>query len=287
VAEAKKISLDVAVSPDIGTIQGDPARLQQVVWNLVNNAVKFTAQDGQIRVRAEREGSFVAIQVEDNGRGIEQAFLPHVFERFRQADASSTRSFGGLGLGLSIVKHLVELHGGSVSAASDGRGRGSTFTVRLPVAPASAASEPVSALEPSRDFAEHPRSLRGLKVLVVDDEDDAREVLRALLEHCDAQVLAAESTSEAMTLLEHERPDILVSDIGVPGEDGYSFIGRVRALRPDQGGRIPAVALTAYASSEDRTRALARGFNQHVTKPVDASELTVVIKNLVERFGLR
>ncbi|MFT3928516.1 MAG: ATP-binding protein [Myxococcales bacterium] len=285
-AESKQVQLKIELEGDLGLIKGDPTRLQQVVWNLINNAVKFTPSGGHVAVHATRAQASLQIRVEDDGRGIEPAFLPHVFERFRQADASSTRSFGGLGLGLSIVKHIVELHGGTVSAHSAGAQQGSTFTVTLPFTPLPAGERvPISAIEPISEPLGRPARLSGLKVLVVDDEADARDLLRAVLEHSDAQVLTAENTSQAMAILEGERPDVLVSDIGMPGEDGYSLIGRVRALKPSQGGRIPAVALTAYASPQDRTRALARGFNHHVTKPVDASELLVVIASLVERYA--
>jgi CheY-like chemotaxis protein/two-component sensor histidine kinase len=289
-AEAKQIRLRLRVEAELGRVSGDPDRLQQVVWNLLSNAVKFSGQGGQIDVAVARLPDAVQIDVTDEGRGIAPEFLPHVFEAFRQADAGSSRHVGGLGLGLAIVKHLVELHGGSVQAFSEGVGQGARFSVRLPLAPPTANARPVDPLTQSSTEQPGftcPSAVIGLKLLVIDDEPDTRDVLAAVLEHCQARVLVAGSSSEGFELFVRERPDVVISDIGMPGEDGYVLIGKVRSLPPDQGGRTPAIALTAYARPEDRTRALARGFNHHVAKPVDPAELLVVIANLAEAFNLR
>jgi PAS domain S-box-containing protein len=282
-ADARGIRLQAAMD-STGSILGDAHRLQQVVWNLLSNAVKFTPRGGRVQVFVERRDSSVEITVADTGKGISASFLPHVFERFRQADASTTRQYGGLGLGLSIVRHLAEMHGGTVSAASEGEGRGATFTVRLPLSVAlrrepTLPSGPRSP-DPARAGLLCPPQLAGLRVLVVDDEADTREYLRALIEGCGAGVTAAASAAEGLAALRREKPDIIVSDIGMPEEDGYGFIQKVRALPPEEGGRTPAAALTAYARVEDRARVLMAGFQSHVPKPVEPLELLAVLASM-------
>ncbi|WNG28992.1 PAS domain-containing protein [Cystobacter fuscus] len=280
-AAAKGILLQ-PVLDSVATVMGDPTRLQQVVWNLLSNAVKFTPKGGRVQVLVERRDSSVEIVVADSGKGIPVDFLPHVFERFRQAEGSVARKYGGLGLGLSIVKHLVEAHGGTIDAFSEGEGRGATFTVRLPIAVVRR-KEPGASSTGSRDEPELtcPPQLEGLRVLLVDDEADTRELLRTLLEGCRARVETAGSAAEGLRALLQTRPHLLISDIGMPGEDGHAFIRKVRALPASEGGRIPAVALTAYARAEDRTRALLAGFKAHVPKPIERSELLAVILSLI------
>ncbi|MEH2276787.1 MAG: PAS domain S-box protein [Nostoc sp.] len=285
-AEAKEISIEFKFDPELGVVVGDTNRLQQVVWNLLSNAVKFTSKGGRVDVQLERIESYVQIRVSDTGAGIAAEFLPHVFERFRQADSSSTRSHGGLGLGLAIVRHLVELHGGSVSAESLGIGQGATFIVNLPMKAVYVEANTTEALSSYMDAQQTnnylPR-LDDLRVLIVDDEADARHLLTTILGEYGAQVIAAASAYEALLAVQQFHPHILVSDIGMPQEDGYTLIRQVRALPKDQGGRIPAVALTAYARAEDRTQALLAGFQLHVPKPVNAGELAAVIANLTGR----
>ena len=279
-ADAKEIALHVEVPPEVPTITGDPDRLQQVVWNLVSNAVKFTPQGGRIDVRLRGEGSSVSLSVTDNGKGIEPEFIPHVFERFRQADSTSTRAHGGLGLGLAIVRHLVELHGGTVHAESAGAGHGSTFVVRLPLALAG----PEAPAPEGRAKDDEPEvRLDGVRVMVVEDETDVRDFLRVSLVQYGAEVTVFATTAEALLAVEQERPDVLVSDIGMPGEDGYTFIRRVRALGPDRGGQVPAAALTAYAKGEDGQRVLSAGFQVHLPKPVQPSDLATVVATLAGR----
>ncbi len=285
--DARNIRLVLALDPDAATVIGDPNRLQQVVWNLLTNAVKFTPRGGKIQVWLRREASHVEITVADNGQGIDTALLPYVFDRFRQSDASTTRSLGGLGLGLAIVKHLLELHGGTIDAASDGEGQGATFIVRIPVAPLRSSTMPAVETSLSRDgrALECPPELVGLKVLIVDDENDVREWVGALLEHCRALVFTAGSAAEALGAIARHRPDVIVSDIGMPGEDGYTLIKKIRALSPADGGGTPAIALTAYARMEDRTRAMVAGFNMHVAKPIEPTELLITIANLTGRLA--
>ncbi|HEY9282801.1 MAG TPA: PAS domain S-box protein [Pyrinomonadaceae bacterium] len=288
---AKGIGLRVALDPRAGPVSGDPVRLQQVVWNLLSNAVKFTPRGGRVEVRLGRTGSHVEMSVGDDGVGIEPEFLPHVFDRFRQADQRITRQHGGLGLGLAIVRHLVELHGGTVRAESAGLGRGTTFTVVLPAAPARADAgvsaagreRPASGDAPAADDC--PGRLDGLRVLVVDDEPDTRELLRVGLEQCGAEVTTAASAGEALVAMTAEPPDVLISDIGMPGEDGYELIRHVRELPAEAGGRVPAIALTAYARVEDRMRALRAGYQMHVPKPVELEELVAVAASLTRRDG--
>ena len=285
--DARNIRLQFALDPDAAIVIGDPNRLQQVVWNLLTNAAKFTPRGGRIQVWLRREASHVEITVADNGQGIDPALLPFVFDRFRQSDSSTTRSLGGLGLGLAIVKHLLELHGGTIHAASAGEGQGATFIVRIPVAPLRSPALPT--IEPSlsaesRDL-ECPPEIVGLKVLVVDDERDVRDWVSALLEHCNAVVFTAASAAEALAALRSHQPDVIVSDIGMPGEDGYTLIKKIRALAPADGGGTPAIALTAYARMEDRTRAMVAGFNMHVAKPIEPTELLITIANLTGRLS--
>jgi CheY-like chemotaxis protein len=285
-AEAKGILLHARLDPEAGPLQADPDRLQQVVWNLVSNAVKFTPQGGSVTVSLTRGPSYVELHVRDTGDGITADFLPHVFERFRQADASSTRRHGGLGLGLSIVRHLVELHGGTVEAHSAGRGQGATFIVRLPlVAPRQDSTEPARAtpIPSPRLPVEYPREIRGRHILVVDDDADSRELLAMLLQQGQARVSTAASAAQALELLRHELPELLISDIGMPEMDGYAFIREVRTRPPQQGGQVPSVALTAYARQEDRAAALLAGFDSHVAKPLEPAELLLVAASLLRQ----
>ncbi|HEY9667093.1 MAG TPA: ATP-binding protein, partial [Coleofasciculaceae cyanobacterium] len=283
-AEAKEIRLQKVLDSLAGVVSGDPARLQQIVWNLVSNAIKFTPKGGRVLVILERVRSHVEISVIDTGQGIEPEFLPYVFERFRQADGSTTRRHGGLGLGLSIVRSLTELHGGTVRAESAGAGLGAAFVVALPLVAVHAKTvEPEElTLETVDNASTDPDApkLSGINVLVVDDEPDARQLIQVILEQAQASVITAGSTVQALELLESHRPDVLVSDIGMPEADGYQFIRQVRSLPPAQGGKIPAVALTAYARQEDRKLALLSGYQMHITKPVEPSELIAVISSL-------
>ncbi|WP_437923347.1 PAS domain-containing protein [Sorangium sp. So ce291] len=283
-AAAKGIRLEKISSPAVGVTRGDPNRLQQVVWNLLSNAIKFTPEGGSVQVKVSRADDHVEITVSDTGEGIETEFLPYVFERFRQADASTTRRHGGLGLGLAIVKHLVELHGGAVRATSAGVGEGATFTVELPLGVAEGAKNgrEVDARASGDDTCELS-DLSGISVLFVDDAPDTRDMVRTLVEERKARVRLAGSAEEALRLLELERPDVLVSDIGMRGMDGYELIRRVRALPRERGGDVPAVALTAYAGNEDRTRALLAGFQAHLAKPVQPTELMAAIGVLAAR----
>ncbi len=285
-ADAKAIRIEKFLDPDAGPISGDPSRLQQVMWNLLSNAIKFTPKEGKIQVLLERVSSHVEISVADTGIGIKREFLAHVFERFRQADASTTRKYGGLGLGLSIVKHLVELHGGIVRAESRGDGQGTTFAVQLPVVavhrhPSTQRLHPRAPAPTSLAFK--TMDLTGLKVLVVDDEPDARDLIKRVLTDCSACVFTAGSAEEALRVFDAEAPDVLVTDIGMPDVNGFELLRRVRALEQTRGRRIPAIALTAFARSEDRTRALRAGFLVHVAKPVDASELVATVASIAGR----
>jgi PAS domain S-box-containing protein len=287
-AEAKSIQLRARIESKDSLVSGDPNRLQQIVWNLLSNAVKFTPRHGRVEVNLGRVDSRFQITVSDSGVGISPEFLPFVFDRFSQANSTTERKYGGLGLGLAIVRHLVELHGGTAKADSPGEGQGTTFTVTLPV---KAIREEMSELEraaPSAGYADSLTdaiTLDGLRVMIVDDEAEARDLLTALLTRRGAEVKACASAAEALEGVERWRPSVLVSDIGMPDEDGYALIGRLRALGPERGGRIPAVALTAYARSEDRMRALASGFQVHVPKPIEAGELVAVIASLAGRLS--
>ncbi|HWP44812.1 MAG TPA: PAS domain S-box protein [Blastocatellia bacterium] len=291
-AEAKGVRLEVVLDPWPGPISGDPGRLQQVVWNLLSNAVKFTPKGGRVQVRIERTDSYAEITVSDTGQGISPHFLPFVFDRFRQADSSYNRRHSGLGLGLAIVRHLVELHGGNVEVHSPGEGLGATFKVRFPLMIAHGASRLQSQSAASDEASRRGESgiapspaLCGLNVLVVEDDLDARELMKLLLEQSGANVRTATSATEAVETIQTWRPDVMVSDIEMPLEDGYILIRKVRMLAPDRGGLTPAVALTAHARSEDRLRALAAGFQAHVAKPVSVDELLLVIASVTGRVG--
>jgi signal transduction histidine kinase/CheY-like chemotaxis protein len=282
-ADAKEIKIVERSDPDAQTANGDPARLQQVVWNLLSNAVKFTPKQGRIDIEVARDESGISISVTDTGKGIDPRFLPHVFDPFRQEDASHTRSRGGLGLGLAITKQLVELHGGSVFASSAGEGKGSTFRVHLPAT--AIPSPPQLRTGRSRKFRfdsvfEQLPRLQGVHALVVDDEEDARTLLKTVLEEFGARVTLAASVPEALAAIEQEPPSLLVSDIGMPIQDGYDLIREVRRLPPERGGNMPAAALTAYARAEDRRRTIDAGFSMHLSKPIDPAELVAVVGSL-------
>jgi signal transduction histidine kinase len=286
-ADARKIRLQTVLDAHVSPVRGDPGRLQQCFWNLLTNAIKFTPKGGRVQVSLERVNSHLEVKVEDDGQGIEPEFLPFVFERFRQGDASTTRHHGGLGIGLSIVKSLVELHGGTVRVYSPGKDRGATFVIELPVmvlgaARAGGGGERGRMELRERERFDHP-SLAGIRVLAVDDEPDARALVKRILEDCGAEVLVAETAEEALALVRSARPHMIVSDIGMPGEDGYQLIRAVRELSPDEGGRTPAAALSAFARAEDRTRSLRAGYQTHLVKPVEPTELTAVIASLAAR----
>ncbi|MCC6554118.1 MAG: PAS domain-containing protein [Polyangiaceae bacterium] len=279
-AESKGLRLEVDVAPLPRPVIGDQARLQQVLWNLLSNAVKFTGRGGSVRLTVRPVGEAVEMCVADTGQGIGADFLPHVFDRFRQADSSASRQHGGLGLGLAICKRLVELHGGTIGAESPGPGRGATFTVRLPTG-AMAEDAGGRSLPARRAAAEAGASLRGVKAVVVDDETDARELVRQLLEAQGMDVRAAASAEEALSAVEQVVPEVLISDIGMPHEDGYALIRKLRSLPPERGGRVPAVALTAFARPEDQARAREAGYQRHLAKPIDAGQLYSAIESLV------
>jgi CheY-like chemotaxis protein len=297
-AEAKGIRVETSLEPDAGPVGGDPGRLQQVAWNLLSNAIKFTPRGGGVSVSLRRgDAGFVELSVSDTGQGIKPEFLPYVFEKFRQGDASAARRHGGLGLGLAIVKSLVELHGGTVRARSAGDGAGATFIVALPVSvfyaqghsPGGAGATSAARGRPPQaaalfHAADCP-SLRGVRALVVDDEPDALSLARRLLEECGSLVTTAASAQAGLDALDRDGADVIVSDIGMPGVDGYEFIRRVRSRGPAKGGDVPAAALTAFARTEDRTRALMAGYQTHVAKPVEPAELIAAVASLVGRTG--
>jgi CheY-like chemotaxis protein len=288
-ADAKGVRIETVADPRAGPVSGDPERLQQVLWNLLSNAVKFTKRGGKVQVRLERVNSHVELSVADTGVGISPEFLPHVFERFRQADASIARERGGLGLGLSIVRQLAEMHGGTIEAASGGIGQGSTFTLKLPL---------MIVHPTSRDRSEraHPRAassayevsladLRGVHVVAVDDDADALTLIAELLEAAGARVSTAASAQDALRIMETEPPHVLVTDLGMPHVDGFQLIERVRGHHNPLVRRVAAAALTAYARSEDRVRALRTGFQIHLAKPIDPTELVTAVAALAKRFG--
>lgn len=280
--EAKQITLHTALDSSVGKIEGDPARLQQVFCNLLSNAVKFTPQHGRIGIKVSASDSAVEIEVSDSGKGIEPKFLPYVFERFRQADSSYTRQIGGLGLGLAIVRHLVELHGGTVSVASEGANRGATFIIKLP---ALTCEKPAPAAERNTTTTANPQaetanSADGICILLVEDDEDSREMLTVMFGQSGIKVYSANSAAEALESIQEILPDVLISDIGLPGEDGYELIRKVRMLPPERGGQTPAVALTGYVSLQDRSLALDGGYQEHLSKPVDIDKLLDIVEKL-------
>ncbi len=282
-AEAKSIQIKTIFEPNVGQVLGDSGRLQQVVWNLLTNAIKFTSQGGQVEVQLEtvkeldtHPDEYAQITVRDTGRGISADFLPYVFDYFRQADGTTTRKFGGLGLGLAIVRHLVELHGGTVQVASPGEGQGATFTVKLPLIPTAKLNHNDIVPDNFSDFNFH-----GFQALLVDDDTDSRELIAFLLEQYGFQVTQAQSAHEALTILEQAKFDLLISDIGMPDINGYTLIREIRKLSPDQGGEIPAIALTAYAGEINQQLAIAAGFQQHISKPIEPVVLMRLILNIL------
>jgi PAS domain S-box-containing protein len=288
-ADAKNIRLSSTIDPAAGWASVDPDRLQQILWNLLSNAVKFTPEGGEVAVRLKRETTRIAITVSDTGEGIEPEFLPFVFDRFRQLDGAKTRAHGGLGLGLAIVRHMVESHGGAVSAASPGRGRGASFTVTFPLTSSRTETGEderarlTNAGKTSQSRAQSPYPLEDLRVLVVDDELDARELFYSMLTNYGAEVKVCSSAAEALQTLDEWQPDVLVSDIGMPREDGYEFMKKVRARGPERGGRIPAVAVTAYAGARDERHAFATGYQMYISKPVEPGRLAATIASLAGR----
>ncbi len=280
-ASGKDITIECMLDGCASSVFGDASRLQQVVWNLLTNAVKFTASGGRVEVSLEANGSDALIQIKDTGIGIKADFLPHIFDRFRQADASTTRTYGGLGLGLAIVRHLVEMHEGTVQAHSPGLGLGATFSVQLPLMNISDVSGGTKLITANDD---NQVSLKGLQVLVVDDEDDACELVSFILQQDGALVTEVGSVAQVWSVLEQGMPHILISDLGMPEEDGYSLIRRIRALPVEKGGRMPAIALSAYAKEEDRRRALLTGFQIYLSKPFDPDELVLMVASLSGRF---
>ncbi len=288
-AEAKGIRLSLLLDPAAEKMSGDAERLQQVVWNLLSNAVKFAPKGGRVEVRLKRVNSNVEIAVADNGQGIKPEFLPYVFEHFRQEDSGTDRRQGGLGLGLAIVRRIVELHGGTARAESEGLGKGATFTVALPIAPFRGASPDELRAEAAGESVtpQNPPLLAGVRALFVDDEADARELVAMMLAQGGAEVRTAVSAAEALAACDEWRPDILISDIGMPGEDGYMLMKKLRARESDRGGHIPAIALTAYGRREDRQRALSAGYDSHVPKPIEPAELLAVTASLTTRGEFR
>jgi len=283
-AEAKNIRLQPVLASPGGPVSGDPDRLQQVVWNLLSNAVKFTPKGGRVQIQLQRVSSHVELLVSDTGQGIQPELLPYIFDRLRQGDSTSTRAHGGLGLGLALVRHLVELHGGTVFAESPGEGRGATFVVKLPLMIANPPELAAERTPPTLQRAT-AQLLAGLRVLVVDDDPTAVDLNREILSQVGAEVRGCTSGAEALQLLQQWRPAVLVSDIEMPGLDGYTLLRQIRALDPDQGGKTPAVALSAYNRPEDRVRSLRAGFNFHVSKPVEPNELTAIVASLAGRVG--
>ncbi|MBD2293534.1 PAS domain-containing protein [Anabaena sphaerica FACHB-251] len=275
-ASAKGIIVQTQFKQNIGKVRGDPARLQQICWNLLSNAIKFTPQGGRVEVRLEQFGSMAQITVSDQGKGISRDFLPYVFEHFRQEDSSTTRKFGGLGLGLAIVRHLVELHGGTVEADSPGEGKGATLTVKLPLI----CSQPVIVQDAECDCDHVTLNLRGMKILVVDDDADSLDLVKFVLELYEATVTTAVSALEALQIWVQSKPDVLVSDIGMPEMDGYELLRQIRLLSPEMGGKIPAVALTAFAGEYDQKQAIAAGFQMHIPKPVNPDTLAAAVAQL-------
>lgn len=289
-ADAKSISLTVSIDENTGLVTGDADRLQQIIWNLVSNAIKFTPAGGEIKVRLEQIDAHAEISISDTGIGISPKFLPFVFERFRQADSSTTRTDSGLGLGLAIVRHLVELHGGTVRAESEGEGKGAAFTIKLPLGVAGETIAPTDKTSPAPNLTKEARGktsdapdLRGLRVLVVDDDPDTLEILNLMLSQYGAEVRTAASVVDALETFLDWKPAVLVSDIGMPNEDGFSLIGKIRGLSPEQGGNVPAAALTAYVRERDKFQALAAGFQTHIAKPVEQTTLAEAVAELARQ----
>jgi CheY-like chemotaxis protein len=279
----KDVRIELACEPATPPVTGDPDRLQQAVWNLLTNAVKFTGPGGRIAIRVDPTASTVSVSVTDDGIGIDPDVLPHVFDRFRQADSSITRAHGGLGLGLAIVRHLVELHGGTVAAASDGRGRGATFTISLPSATRAPAQRAVAGMPGPELDDVPPALLQTVRALVVEDDADAGELVAEILRQAGATVITADSAPAARDIVARERLSVIVSDIAMPGEDGLELIRRTRALGDTELARTPAIALTAYARAGDRERALAAGYQAHLPKPVEPVELLRTVAAVVRR----
>jgi CheY-like chemotaxis protein len=286
-ADVKDIKLSIQFTPPGEClVKGDPNRLRQVIWNLLSNAIKFTSRGGSVNIDLHCVETNARLTVSDTGEGISETFLPYVFERFRQAEPSVSRKQGGLGLGLAVVRHLVELHGGMISAESEGLGCGSTFTVDLPLA--QERRDPARAEERRREV-ERRRSrtnrvrLDGIHVLLVEDDDDSRKLLGTMLKRNGARVTSAKSAAEALNVFAEQLPDILISDIGMPDEDGYELIRKLRSLPGDKGGLTPAIALTGYASRKDRERALAAGYHKHMAKPVEQTDMIAAIASLTGR----
>jgi CheY-like chemotaxis protein/nitrogen-specific signal transduction histidine kinase len=289
-ADGKDIRLQAVLDPRTGPLTGDPDRLQQVMWNLLTNAVKFTPKGGRVQVHLQRVNSHVEVVVSDTGQGISAEMLSVIFDRFWQADRGPTRAHKGLGLGLALVRHLIEAHGGTVTAQSAGEGQGATFIIRLPVTLAKLESATVARAHPTARVlvpAYVAPGLEGVRVLVVDDDLDGLELAAAILTAARAEVRTCQSAAEALSAFRAWRPDVLIADIEMPGEDGLSFIRKIRALEPTEGGKVPAIALTAYGRVEDRLRTLSAGFSMHVPKPVDPSELTTVVASLAGRESPR
>jgi len=281
-AEAKGIRLQPVLEAPRLLVTGDPGRLQQIVWNLLENAVKFTPKDGRVQVQLQRVRSHVEIIVSDTGQGISADVLPYVFDRLRQGQTGSTRGHGGLGIGLGLVRHLAELHGGSVYAESPGEGQGATFVVKLPLMVAEMREQPIA---PRETPPLESTALTGARIVVVDDDPTAVELIREVLVQAGAEVIECRSADEALQAVAQRRPGVLISDIEMPGQDGYSLIRKVRAQSPERGGKIPAVALTAFGRPEDRIRSLTAGFNIHVSKPVDPAELIAIVASMIGRTG--
>lgn len=287
-ADAKEIKIQRVLDSEVGLISGDSDRLQQIIWNLLSNAIKFTPKDGRVQIKLERVNSHVEVTVSDDGSGIDEETLPHIFERFRQSDSSSTRTYGGLGLGLAIVRHLVEQHGGVVNAASDGIGRGAVFTISFPLSVARSDLKTQNEERIYQTFDDTvefscPPELNNLRILVVDDEADTRALLSSIFESCNANIKGVASVDEAIAALENEKFDILISDIGMPNKSGYDLMEKLRKFPPQQNGTIPAVALTAYAGVEDRMRTLSAGFQMHIPKPIEPAKLIMIITSLMNR----
>jgi signal transduction histidine kinase len=284
-AETKNININIVLNETPVPVNGDPDRLQQIMWNLLSNAIKFTPPGGSVEVRIECIDSKVRISVADTGQGIEPDFLPYVFDRFRQADSSHTRKYGGLGLGLAIVRYLVELHGGTVNVASEGKDRGATFTVDFPLASTSVKTQVDRKKQKTNILREiyNSQSLSGVSVLLVEDDLDTQELIRVLLENSGAHVRTATTVVDALKEFEIHPPNVIVSDIGLPKEDGIVLIQKIRSLSNEKGGRTPAIALTAYTREEDRMKILAAGYQMHVSKPVDPAELITVVANIAKQ----